>query len=143
MPLPMTPAPSTPILLTVRGMSALLVGKLDAGQPQAGSLELSGSRQHLLALPQAVEALGAGALDHAGTERLALLVVLAVELQAEEPLHEPLGLAPLEPVTLHRLVDLGERRDQGSADALEDGVGVTLEHRGERLDLPQHLRLAR
>src|SRR5688500_2490364 len=133
MPLPMTPAPSTPILLTVGGMGPLLVGKLDAGQPQTGSLELRGRRQHLLALPQAVEALGAGALERARTERLALLVVLAIELEAEEPLHEPLGLAPLEPVPLHRFVDLAERGDQRRADALEDGVGVTLEHRGERL----------
>ena len=58
----------------------------------------------------------AGALDHAVDERLPLLVVRALELEPEQALDEPLGLAPLDAVALHRLVDLVERGDEAPAD---------------------------
>ena len=46
------------------------------------------------------------------TERGAPLVVLAVDGEPEQTLDEALGLAALEAVARHRLVDLAERRDQ-------------------------------
>src|SRR5438477_4085209 len=100
------------------------VGELDAGEPEAGGLELGAGRQHGLPVPQAVEAFGVGALEHATTEGRALVVVLALELQPEQALDEPAGFAAFEPVSLRGLVDLVERRDEPAADPLHHVIGV-------------------
>ena len=110
-------------------------GKVDAGQPEPGRVELVRGGQHRLLLPQAVQSLDAGPLDHAVDERLAPLVVRALELQPEQSLDEPLGLAPLDAVALHRLVDLVERGDEAPADLGEHVVGVALDDGGEPLQL--------
>ena len=80
-------------------------------------------------LPQAVQSLDARPLDHAVDERLAPLVVRPLELEPEQALDEPLGLAPLDAVALHRLVDLVERGDEAPADLGEHVVGVALDDR--------------
>ena len=92
-----------------------VVGQLDAGKPEAGGFELVGGGEHRLALPQAVQPFDPCALDDAVTEGLAALVVRALELQAEEAFDEALGLAALDAVTQHRLVDAVEAsgRDGG------------------------------
>ena len=46
------------------------VGEVDAGEPEAGGVELGRRRQHRLALPQPVQAVGPGPLDDAAAERL-------------------------------------------------------------------------
>ena len=63
------------------------------------------------------------------TNACAPLVVRALELQPEQALDEALGLAPLDAVALHRLVDLVERGDEAPADRGEHVVGVALDHR--------------
>ena len=67
-------------------------------------------------VPEPVQALEPGAFDHAVDERLPLLVVRALELEPEQALDEALGLAPLDAVALHRLVDLVERGDEAAPD---------------------------
>src|SRR5579884_1281215 len=118
------------------------VRQVDAGEPEPGRLELRRRRQHLLALPEPVEALGSGPLEDAPAERLAALVVLAVEVETEESLDKAIGLAALEAVALHRLVDLAVRADHPRADAVEDAVGVALDDRRERLQRVEHRALA-
>ena len=97
--------------------ASVWVGQVDAGQPEARRVELVGRRQHRRLVPEAVEAVEPGALDDAVDERLAPLVVRALELQPEQPLDEALGLAPLDAVALHRLVDLVEGGDEPAPDA--------------------------
>ena len=68
-------------------------------------------------------------------EGLAALVVRAFELEPQQRLDETLGLTALDPVALHRLVDLVERRDQALPDRGEHVVGVPFDDRGEALQL--------
>ena len=90
--------------------------EVDAGEPEAGRVELVRCRQHRLALPEPVEPLEPAALDDAVDECLPLVVVRALELQPEQPLDEALRLAALDAVPLHRLVDAVVGRDQPSTD---------------------------
>ena len=76
------------------------------------------------------------------TERLAPLVVLAVEAQPEQLLDEALRLAPLEMVALQRLVDPGEVGNEAAAEPFDHHVGVALEHHREGLHARQDLGLA-
>ena len=70
-----------------------------------------------------------------------LLVVLAFELEAEQPVDERRGVAALEAVAAQRLVDAFVRAHHPLADRLDDDVGVTLEHAHEPLELLEQRRL--
>src|SRR5690606_39384359 len=93
-----------------------VVEQLDAGQPQARGVDLGRAGQHLLALPQAGEALGAGALDDALDEGGAPVVDGLGELEAEEALDEPVGLAGLDPPPAQRLGEHAVAGDELAAD---------------------------
>ena len=71
----------------------------------------------------------------APAERDAGVVVVAVELEAEQAVDERGGLAAFEPVPAQRFVDAVVRRDHALAERLDDDVGVALEHRDEALQL--------
>src|SRR5215813_11876044 len=145
MPLPMTPAPSTPTVFASLIFSRLgpagraarsyvswlqcVRGQVDAREPEAGRLELRCRGNKVLVGPEAIEPVETGTLDHARAKRVAERVVVAAE--AEQRFDELTRFASFDAVPLHRFVDLRVRRHEPARDALEDRVGVALEHGGE------------
>ena len=62
--------------------------------------------------------------------------------QPEQAFDKPLRLTAFDAMPGHRFVDLCERRDETGADALEDRVGVPVEHGMEHTQPHQHFALA-
>lgn len=115
--------------------------QLDPGQPEPGRLELGGRRQELLTLKQSGEGLGPRPFPYPGAEGDGPVVGPAARVQPQEPLDEPVGLAPLDPVPAHRLPNDSEGGQQGGRHPLDDLVGIALEDGRGGLELLQHLEL--
>ena len=133
MPPPITPAPSTPIVVISLTARSFEVGEVDARQPEAGRGQLVRRGEPLRRLEEPVEPGHARPLDDARAELVAALVVLAVELDAEHPLDEATGLAPLDVVAAERLGDAGRVGQELRRDLVGHEIGVALEHHRELL----------
>ena len=87
------------------GAKALPEGRgglqLQAGDPEAGGLQLCRSGQRLGLAEQFGEATLAHAIDHTGGERLAALHLILGELQAEQALDEQVVGRRLQPAPAH------------------------------------------
>src|SRR5260370_438469 len=130
MPLPITPAPSTPMRCcsatvrssplaasSFRGVESVSgLVELESSQPEPGRLELGARRWDPRRLPEPIQRLRPRAFDHPGRERGADLVVLPLERQAEQLLDEPARLAPLDAMPGQRLVHPRVRRDEPATD---------------------------
>src|SRR5947208_1599805 len=101
MPAPWPPA--TAVLRTVRCGRGLVVGQVDAGEPEAGGVQLGRRGELALGVPQAAQALLAGALDDSGDEGRAPLVLAAAQLEAEQAGGEALAIGGVGPPTPERL----------------------------------------
>ncbi len=128
---------------TARMTTALLggFGELDARQPQAGGFELRAGGDHVVPFPQPVQCRESAALDDAAAERDALVVVLAVELEAEQAVDERVRVAAVETMPAERLVDADVGADGALAQLVDDDIGVALEHGDVPLQLFEHRAL--
>src|SRR5205814_3971079 len=108
--------------------------QLEAGQPEAGSLQLGRRRKLAGRAPQLLEAGLACPLEHALDESAPLLVLGLPELEAEEALDEAVALGGLPPAAANGLGDHVVGRDQPAADDVEDMVDIAHDWHGEGLD---------
>ena len=114
-------------------------GRSMRASQRPGASSSASRRDHRLARPQPVELVerAVAALHDAAAERDAGVVVVAVELEAEQAVDERAGLAALEAVPAQRFVDPGVRRDHPLAERGDDDVGVALEHRRRSVAAPR------
>ena len=140
-PLPMTPAPSTPIFTRRHGSS----GRSMRASQSPGATSSACGRHHRLVGPEPVELVerAVAALDHAAAERDARRRSGSRSSSRPSSRSTNAGrVAALEPVPAQRFVEPAVRRHHALAERLDDDVGVALEHRHEALQLFEQRLLA-
>ena len=93
--------------------------------------------------PQPVQPVGSDPLDDAGNERRTTIHLGLGEVQAQDPLHEPVGIGRLHPSAAQGLCDHRVCADEPAADLVHRVVDIADDNGDQRLESGQQGLLGR